>query len=133
MSDGLNQLAQGGLTLLVIIAVAIIVSLVLTLLRKYNITLKNLFGNTPLMNEVVDTVSQLIQDTVLEITVKISEKYQDDGVITKEELTMIKEEAISIILNKLSKTQNTIIQMIYGDLMKWITEQVDKELDKLVE
>lgn len=133
MNESLTQLAQGGITLLILIAVAIIASFLLSLLRKYNITLKNIFGNTPLMNEVIDTVSTLIHETVLEIAVKVSEKYQDDGVITKEELAQIKAESVTIIVKKLNESQNSIIQSVYGDLIKWITEQVDKELDKLVE
>lgn len=133
MTDGLTQLAEGGITLLIIIAVAIVSSIILTLLRKYNVSLKKLFGNTPLMNEVIDTVFMLIQETVLEISAKVSEKYKDDGVITKEELEQIKAESITIIVKNLNESQSSIIQSIYGDIVKWITEQVEKELDKLVE
>ena len=85
------------------------------------------------MDEVIDSVSMFIQITVLEISEKVSEKYKDDGVITKEELAQIKAESVTIIVEKLNESQNSIIQSIYGDLNKWITEQVEKELDKLVE
>ena len=133
MTNGLTQLAEGGITLLIIIAVAIVSSIILTLLRKYNVSLKKLFGNTPLMNEVIDTVFMLIQETVLEISAKVSEKYKDDGVITKEEIEQIKAESITIIVENLNESQSSIIQSIYGDIVNWITEQVEKELDKLVE
>ena len=133
MTGSLTQLAEGGITLLIIIAVAIVSSTILTLLRKYDTSLKELFGNTPLMDEVIDSVSMFIQITVLEISEKVSEKYKDDGVITKEELAQIKAESVTIIVEKLNESQNSIIQSIYGDLNKWITEQVEKELDKLVE
>lgn len=133
MTGNLTQLAEGGITLLIVIAVAIVSSIILTLLKKYDTSIKELFGNTPLMNEVIDSVSTLIQETVLEISEKVSEKYADDGVITKEELEQIKVESVTIIVKKLNESQNSIIQSIYGDLTKWITEKVEEELDKLVE
>ena len=70
MTGSLTQLAEGGITLLIIIAVAIVSSTILTLLRKYDTSLKELFGNTPLMDEVIDSVSMFIQITVLEISEK---------------------------------------------------------------
>lgn len=133
MTGNLTQLAEGGITLLIVIAVAIVSSIILTLLKKYDTSVKELFGNTPLMNEVIDSVSKLIQDTVLEISEKVSEKYADDGVITKEELGQIKAESITIVVKNLNESQNSIIQSIYGDLTKWITEKVEEELDKIVE
>lgn len=133
MNADLTQLANGGLTLLVIVAVAIVASIVLTLLRKYNVTLKKLFGNNAIMNDVIDSVSKLIHDTVIEIAETVSEKYQNDGVITKEELAQIKAESIAIIVKKLNESQSSIIRSIHGDIMKWITEQVETELDKLVD
>lgn len=133
MTGNLTQLAEGGITLLIVIAVAIVSSIILTLLKKYDTSIKKLFGNTPLMNEVIDSISTLIQQTVLEISEKVSEKYADDGVITKEELEKIKAESITIIVKNLNESQNSIIQSIYGDLTEWITEKVEEELDKLVE
>lgn len=133
MNESLTQLAEGGITLLVLIAFAIVASIILFLLRKYNVTLKGLFGNSPIMNEVIDSVSQLIQETVIEIAKSISEKYQNDGVITKEELALIKVEAVSIIIKKLDESQSSIIQSIHGDILEWISGQVEVELDKLIE
>lgn len=133
MSDNLNQLVQSGSTVLILLVVAIAVSVILTLLRKYDITLKKIFGNTPLMNKIIDDVIKIIHETVLEISEEVSKRYKDDGVITKDELEQIKIKAIEIIVEKLNESQSSIIESVYGDIMDWVTEQVQQELDKLVE
>lgn len=133
MSDSLNELIQNGSIVLLLLAIAIATSIGLTLLRKYNVTLKKLFGNTPLMNKVIDDTIRIIHETVLEISEEVSKKYADDGVITKEELEQIKSKAIEIVIGKLNESQSSIIESVYGNIMDWITEQVQQELDKLVE
>ena len=131
MNDQIQQLLNSGVTLLVLLVIAVLVGFVMKKLREHKVTLKNLLGDNPITNEIIDEVYTMLTEIVTDITLSVSEKYKDDGVITKEEMALIKQEAIEIALKRLNTTQNKAIEAIYGDVMSWIAEQVGVEVTKI--
>ena len=131
MNDQIQQLLNSGITLLVLLGIAIVVGFVMKQLREHKVTLKGLFGDNEITNQIIDEVYSMLTEIVTDITMSVSEKYTDDGVITKEEMALIKQEAIDIALKRLNSTQNKAIEAIYGDVMKWVAEQVGEEVTKI--
>lgn len=131
MNVQIQELLNSGVTLLVLLAIAVLVGFVMKKLKEYNVTIKGLFGNNPITNQIIDEIYTMITEIVTDITLSVSEKYKDDVVITKEEMALIKQEAIEIALKRLNETQNKAIEAIYGDVMSWITEQIGKEVTKI--
>lgn len=131
MNNQIQELLNSGITLLILLALAAIVGFALKKLKDHKVTIKGLFGNNEITNQVIDEVYSMLTEIVTEITMSVSEKYIDDGVITKEEMAIIKEEAIEIALKRLNSTQNKAIEAIYGNVIKWVTEQVGEEVAKI--
>ena len=131
MNDQIQQLLNSGVTLLVLLVIAVLVTFIMKQLREHKVSLKNLLGDNPITNQIIDEVYTMLTEIVTDITLSVSEKYKDDGVITKEEMALIKQEAIEIALKRLNTTQNKAIEAIYGDVMNWIAEQVGEEVTKI--
>lgn len=131
MNIQIQQLLTSGVTLIVLIVIGILVGFCLKKLREYKVTLKGLLGDNKVANQVIDEIYTMITEIVTEITLSVSEKYTDDGIITKEEMALIKEEAIGIAIERLNSTQNKAIAAIYGDVLRWVTEQVEEEVTKI--
>ena len=131
MNVQIQELLNSGATLLVLLAIAVLVGFVMKKIREYNVTLKGLFGNNPITDQIIDEIYTMLTETVTDITLSVSEKYKNDGAITKEEMALIKQEAIEIALKRLNATQNKAIEVIYGDVMSWLSEQIGKEVTKI--
>lgn len=131
MNTDLQTMINSGLTLIVLIALSVVVCFVLKKFRENKVTIKGLLGNNETTNQIVDDVYSMLVEIVTDITMSVSEKYMDDGIITKDELEIIKAEAIESVTKRLNETQSKAIAAIYGDISKWIVEQVDIEVDKI--
>ena len=131
MNTDLQTMINSGLTLIVLIALSVVVCFVLKKFRENKVTINGLLGNNETTNQIVDDVYSMLVEIVTDITMSVSEKYMDDGIITKDELEIIKAEAIESVTKRLNETQSKAIAAIYGDISKWIVEQVDTEVDKI--
>ena len=131
MSTDLQTMINDGLALIVLIVLSVLVCFVLNKFRENKVTIKSLLGNNETTNQIIDDVYSMIVEIVTDITMSVSEKYLDDGIVTKDEIEIIKAEAIESITKRLNETQNKAIASIYGDISKWIVGQVDIEVNKI--
>lgn len=131
MNVQIQELLNSGITLLILLAIAVLVGFIMKKLGDRKNAIKELFGNGSITNQIIDEVYKMLTDIVTDITLSVSEKYKDDGVITKEEMALIKHEAIEIALKGLNSTQNKAIESIYGDVAKWVAEQVGEEVTNI--
>lgn len=131
MNIQIQELLNSSITLIVLLVIAVLVGFAMNKIKEYNVTLKGLLGNNEVTNNIIDEVYSMLTSIVTDITMTVSEKFMDDGVITKEEMALIKQEAIEIVLKRLSGAQSKAIEAIYGDVMEWVIEQVGEEVNKI--
>lgn len=131
MNADIQTMISSSLTLLILIALSVVVCFILKKFREHKVTIKGVLGNNVVTNQIIDDVYTMLTEIVTEITLSVTEHYMDDGIITKDELEIIKSEAIETITKRLNETQNKAIAAIYGDISKWIIEQVDIEVNKI--
>lgn len=131
MNADFQTMIGSSLTLLILIALSVVVCFILKKFREHKVTIKGVLGNNAVTNQIVDDVYTMLVEIVTDITMSISKHYMDDGLITDEELEIIKSEAVESVMKRLNETQNKAIAAIYGDISKWIIEQVDIEVSKI--
>lgn len=131
MSEGMLQLSENGVILLITILIAITMNVVFVIMKKNNITLTRLIGNNPNMKKTIDAIIVMVRESVVEISSTVREK-NIDGVITKEEMEEIKVEALKVINSKLKKSQIILIRSIEKDAQKWISDLIDDQLNKKI-
>lgn len=127
----MQDILLSSLTLLILFIVFISIGFILKKFKENESTIKEALGNREEINIVIESVYKLLTEVVTDITMSISEKYVDDGIITKDEMVMIKQEAVNSILKRLSEAQKKVIMDIYGDVTKWVACQVDDQVKKI--